>query len=214
MVPRTASATGRCPSTRCPSRSTSRPARATDWRGKAAWVPVPLGRPSTIRCSQSTSPGAGGGARFGQRHPPDQPHHPAGFSAHRLLVVEVLTPAGTGPRTRRTSTSRNDCPSRTISRRCTPTDSAGRRRSVCRSSIPATAALTTPGRCATSMCSVPRGYHPFCAAHGYDGYYLNALAADTRSMAAEDDPDLAWTRATWDSIERDRRVPLVGEETP
>ena len=41
---------------------------------------------------------------------------------------------------------------------------------------------------------VPRGYHPFCAAHGYHGYYLNTLAAEQRSMAAEDDPDLAWTR--------------------
>ena len=25
---------------------------------------------------------------------------------------------------------------------------------------------------------VPKGYHPFVAAHGYDCYYLNALAGD------------------------------------
>ena len=61
---------------------------------------------------------------------------------------------------------------------------------------------------------VPRGYHPFCAAHGYHGYYLNALAAERRSMAAEDDPDLAWTRDTWADMERDPRVPLTGKETP
>jgi 5-deoxy-glucuronate isomerase len=60
---------------------------------------------------------------------------------------------------------------------------------------------------------VPRGYHPFCAAHGYHGYYLNALAAEVRSMAAEDDPDLAWTRDRWPEMERDPRVPLTGEET-
>ena len=60
---------------------------------------------------------------------------------------------------------------------------------------------------------VPRGYHPFCAAHGYHGYYLNALAAERRSMAAEDDPDLAWTRDAWVGMPRDPRVPLTGEET-
>jgi 5-deoxy-glucuronate isomerase len=57
---------------------------------------------------------------------------------------------------------------------------------------------------------VPRGYHPFAAGHGFDCYYLNALAGDARSMAAEDDPDLAWVRDTWPGLERDPRVPLVG----
>lgn len=60
---------------------------------------------------------------------------------------------------------------------------------------------------------VPRGYHPFCAAHGYHGYYLNALAAEKRSMAAEDDPDLAWTRDAWPGMTRDPRVPITGKET-
>ena len=60
---------------------------------------------------------------------------------------------------------------------------------------------------------VPRGYHPFCAAHGYHGYYLNALAAEQRSMAAEDDPDLAWTRDAWPGMSRDPRVPITGRET-
>ena len=61
---------------------------------------------------------------------------------------------------------------------------------------------------------VPYGYHPFCAAHGYHGYYLNALAAERRSMAAEDDPELAWTRDAWSTLERDLRVPLTGWESP
>jgi len=54
---------------------------------------------------------------------------------------------------------------------------------------------------------VPEGYHPVVAAHGYNVYYLNALAGSARSMAASDDPDYAWVRGTW--REQDPRVPLV-----
>jgi 5-deoxy-glucuronate isomerase len=56
---------------------------------------------------------------------------------------------------------------------------------------------------------VPHGYHTTCAAHGYDLYYLNALAGDRRTMAAADDPDLAWIRPAWDELQPDPRVPLV-----
>ncbi|MFN2480591.1 MAG: 5-deoxy-glucuronate isomerase [Pyrinomonadaceae bacterium] len=54
---------------------------------------------------------------------------------------------------------------------------------------------------------VPEGYHPVVAAHGYNVYYLNALAGSARSMAASDDPAYAWVRAEW--AETDPRVPLV-----
>jgi 5-deoxy-glucuronate isomerase len=54
---------------------------------------------------------------------------------------------------------------------------------------------------------VPEGYHPVVAAHGYSVYYLNALAGSAHSMAASDDPDYAWIRATW--TDRDPRLPLV-----
>ncbi len=54
---------------------------------------------------------------------------------------------------------------------------------------------------------IPEGYHPVVAAHGYNVYYLNALAGSARSMAASDDPAHAWVRATW--VEKDPRVPLV-----
>ena len=57
---------------------------------------------------------------------------------------------------------------------------------------------------------VPYGYHVTAAAHGYDLYYLNALAGDRRTMQAADDPELAWVRPAWDDLERDPRVPLVG----
>ena len=56
---------------------------------------------------------------------------------------------------------------------------------------------------------VPYGYHTTAAAHGYDLYYLNALAGDRRSMASADDPDLHWIRDAWATIEPDPRVPLV-----
>ena len=54
---------------------------------------------------------------------------------------------------------------------------------------------------------IPEGYHPVVAAHGYNVYYLNALAGSARSMAASDDPEYAWVRAEWK--EKDPRVPLV-----
>ena len=53
---------------------------------------------------------------------------------------------------------------------------------------------------------VTDGYHPFVAAHGYDAYYLNALAGDRRTMACTDDPDLAWTRAAWAEMQPDPRA--------
>jgi len=54
---------------------------------------------------------------------------------------------------------------------------------------------------------IPEGYHPVVAAHGYNVYYLNALAGSAHSMAASDDPAYAWVRRDW--AEQDPRVPLV-----
>ncbi len=54
-----------------------------------------------------------------------------------------------------------------------------------------------------------RGYHPFVATPGYDAYFLNALAGDRRTMAASDDPDLAWVRTLWPGLAADPRLPLV-----
>jgi 5-deoxy-glucuronate isomerase len=56
---------------------------------------------------------------------------------------------------------------------------------------------------------VDQGYHPFAATQGYDAYYLNALAGDRRTMANTDDPDLAWVRTLWPTMEQDPRLPLV-----
>ncbi len=60
------------------------------------------------------------------------------------------------------------------------------------------------------MVLIPEGYHPVVAAHGYNVYYLNALAGSARSMAASDDPDYEWVRKNW--RDKDARVPLVTME--
>ena len=57
------------------------------------------------------------------------------------------------------------------------------------------------------MVLVPEGYHPVVAAHGYNVYYLNALAGSARSLAASDDPNYAWVRSGWK--EQDPRLPIV-----
>ena len=56
---------------------------------------------------------------------------------------------------------------------------------------------------------VDQGYHPFASTQGYDAYYLNVLAGDRRTMANTDDPDLAWVRTLWPTMQQDPRLPLV-----
>jgi 5-deoxy-glucuronate isomerase len=56
---------------------------------------------------------------------------------------------------------------------------------------------------------VTEGYHPFAATQGYDAYYLNFLAGDRRTMQASDDPDIAWVRKAWSTMDKDPRIPLV-----
>ena len=56
---------------------------------------------------------------------------------------------------------------------------------------------------------VREGYHPFVAAPGIDAYYLNTLAGSVRSMAATDDPRYAHLRASWPPP--DPRVPMIAK---
>jgi 5-deoxy-glucuronate isomerase len=56
---------------------------------------------------------------------------------------------------------------------------------------------------------VREGYHPFVAAPGVDAYYLNTLAGSIRSMAATDDPRYAHLRAAWPPP--DPRVPMIAK---
>jgi len=57
------------------------------------------------------------------------------------------------------------------------------------------------------MILVPEGYHPVVSAPGYTTYYLNFLAGSAQSLASSDDPDHAWVKGTWQSL--DPRVPIV-----
>ncbi|GCD92983.1 5-deoxy-glucuronate isomerase [Embleya hyalina] len=64
---------------------------------------------------------------------------------------------------------------------------------------------------------VPRGYHgPSMAPPGYPMYYLNVLAGPhpQRTMACCDDPEHHWVRQSWESVERDPRVPMCDAEGP
>lgn len=54
---------------------------------------------------------------------------------------------------------------------------------------------------------VPEGYHPVAAANGYPTYYLNFLAGSAQSLANADDPQHAWIKGTWTT--QDPRVPMV-----
>lgn len=57
---------------------------------------------------------------------------------------------------------------------------------------------------------VPAGYHPVCAPHGYDLYYLNVMAGPRRIWKTRVDPDHAWLqRKTNDSAD-----PNVGDSAP
>lgn len=72
------------------------------------------------------------------------------------------------------------------------------RRSNRRARPPVQPRLAQPdGPCGTATsCSSPM-VTTFCAAPGDDFYYLNAIAGDHHSIAASDDPALAWVRETW-----------------
>jgi 5-deoxy-glucuronate isomerase len=133
-----------------------------------------------------------------------------GFPAERLLVVEVLTPSGSWSSYPPHKHDENRPPGEV------------KLEEVYYYRAPAEPAfafqrLYSPRRDVDETWTVrdgdvvlvPYGYHPFTAAPGYDFYYLNALAGDHHSMAASDDPALAWIRDTWRELPKDPRVPLV-----
>jgi 5-deoxy-glucuronate isomerase len=60
--------------------------------------------------------------------------------------------------------------------------------------------------------TIPHGWHgPSMAAPGYDLYYLNVMAGPgtERAWLICDDPAHAWVRDTWDDAEVDPRLPLT-----
>jgi 5-deoxy-glucuronate isomerase len=132
------------------------------------------------------------------------------FPADRLLVVEVLTPAGNWSSYPPHKHDEDNPPGEVVLeevyyyRTAKPEAFAFQRLYSPRHGVDVTATVRHG-----DLMLVPWGYHTTCAAHGYDLYYLNALAGDRRSMAAADDPDLAWIRQSWADLEPDPRVPLV-----
>jgi 5-deoxy-glucuronate isomerase len=134
------------------------------------------------------------------------------FPAQRLLVVEVFTPAGNWSSYPPHKHDEDDPPGEVILEETyyyrTQTEPEGAF-AVQRLYSPHHGTDVTATVRDGDLMLVPHGYHTTAAAHGYDLYYLNALAGDRRSMAAADDPELAWIRPAWQNLEPDPRVPLV-----
>jgi 5-deoxy-glucuronate isomerase len=132
------------------------------------------------------------------------------FPADRLLVVEVFTPAGNWSSYPPHKHDEDRPPGEAVLeetyyfRTAAPEAFAVQRLYSPRHGLDLTETVRDG-----DLMLVPYGYHTTAAAHGYDLYYLNALAGERRSMAAADDPALHWVRGAWDGLEPDPRVPLV-----
>ncbi len=129
------------------------------------------------------------------------------FPAERLLVVEVFTPSGNWSSYPPHKHDEDHPPGEVVLEETYYFKTDGF--AVQRLYSPRHGLDVTETVRGGDLMLVPYGYHTTAAAHGYDLYYLNALAGDRRSMAAADDPELAWIRAAWADLEPDPRVPLV-----
>jgi 5-deoxy-glucuronate isomerase len=133
---------------------------------------------------------------------------PPEFSAHRLLVVEVFTPAGNWSSFPPHKHDVHNPPFEVdldeiyYYRLERPEGFAVQKVYTADRRIDETLTVRHG-----ELVVVPEGYHPVVAAHGYNVYYLNALAGSARSLAASDDPDYAWVRDSW--RDKDPRVPMV-----
>jgi 5-deoxy-glucuronate isomerase len=134
------------------------------------------------------------------------------FAAHRLLVVEVFTPAGNWSSYPPHKHDEDEPPGEVVLEEVyyyrTRVEPPGAF-AVQRLYSPRHGTDVTETVRDGDIMLVPHGYHTTAAAHGYDLYYLNGLAGDRRSMASADDPSLAWIRPAWADLDPDPRVPLV-----
>jgi 5-deoxy-glucuronate isomerase len=129
------------------------------------------------------------------------------FPAERLLVVEVFTPSGNWSSYPPHKHDEDQPPGEVILEETYYFRTEGF--AVQKLYSPRHGLDVTETVCDGDLMLVPYDDHTTAASHGYDLYYLNALAGDRRSMAAADDPALHWIRAAWDDLEPDPRVPLV-----
>ncbi len=58
---------------------------------------------------------------------------------------------------------------------------------------------------------IPEGYHPVSSPVGYTTYYLNVLAGSAQSLASYDDPEFAWVKESYKTL--DPRVPVYDVNT-
>ncbi|HET6363350.1 MAG TPA: 5-deoxy-glucuronate isomerase [Gemmatimonadota bacterium] len=131
--------------------------------------------------------------------------------AHRLVAVEVLTPAGNvsswPPHKHDTASPGGEAELEEIYYfRFDRPDAFGFHRTYTADFDVAVAVADG------DVFLVPRGYHGPCVAlPGYSMYYLNVLAGPgaERSLAFSDDPVHAWVRPTWQSEAPDPRVPMT-----
>jgi 5-deoxy-glucuronate isomerase len=133
---------------------------------------------------------------------------PPAAAADRLLVCEVLTPAGNWSSYPPHKHDRHAPPieadlDETYYYRFSGPDGYGIQRLYTADGRSDQTLRVTNG----DLVLVRDGYHPFVAAPGFDAYYLNTLAGSFRSMAATDDPRYAHLRTNWPPP--DARVPLI-----
>jgi 5-deoxy-glucuronate isomerase len=131
------------------------------------------------------------------------------FPADRLLCCEVFTPAGNWSGWPPHKHDIDDMPREAVLEetyyyQTRPSDGFGLARLYFRDGRPDRTWAVTGG----DVLMVTEGYHPYVAPPDYDGYYLNLLAGDRRTMQASDDPDIVWVRETWPSTPKDARLPL------
>jgi 5-deoxy-glucuronate isomerase len=133
---------------------------------------------------------------------------PPAFAADRLMICEVLTPAGNWSSYPPHKHDRDRPPLEADLEeiyyfRFRDADGYGFHRVYTADGRHDDTFRVTDG----DVVVVREGYHPFVTAYGYDAYYLNVLAGSRRSMAATDDPRYAALRQNWPPP--DPRLPLI-----
>ena len=143
---------------------------------------------------------------------------PPEFAADRLLLVEVLTPAGNWSSWPPHKHDTDDMPTEAVLEEVyhyrfrRPEAWA-----IQRLYRPAGGPLG-PARDGVwavrdgEVVLVTDGYHPFVTTDADDAWYLNALAGDRRTMACSFDPALDQVRERWASETPDPRVPFATNE--
>lgn len=154
----------------------------------------------------------------GAGHSTRQINHivPPDFPADRLLLVEVLTPAGNWSSWPPHKHDVDDMPEEAVLEevyhyRFRRPEAWALQRVYRAQGSPLGAARDAVWAVRDGeVVVVTDGYHPFAATDADDAYYLNALAGDRRTMACSFDPALDHVRARWSGETPDPRLPLVG----